>query len=212
MSKKTFPTLWDLHPDVRMDILKRQIAAPPGWILRDYSAEQKGPWKGTPGFGSFPLKWIHDAEQLCAFHGCQFKLLPSKTNFDWGSFHAGSKRANDPRRITIYVGDDAQGDRFLPSTTFASTLSHELAHAIQWNVYGHPRTHIPGYRKLLSANLAFEQEACRLAFFIWKKLMSDRVPGLNTSSFRSYDKLANQLFLLQTDSKLVDDLGLSKRV
>jgi hypothetical protein len=203
-----------------MDILKRQIAAPPGWMLRDYSAEQKGSWKGTPGFGGFPLKWIHDAEKLCAFHNCKFQLLLSQTYpYDWGSFHAGSKRPNDPRRITIYVGkfqgkqeDQTQKDCFISSKTFVSILAHELAHAIQWNVYGHPRTHISGYRKLLSANLAFEQEACRLAFFIWKKLMSDRVPGLTTSFFRSYDKLANQLFLLQTDSKLVDDLGLSKKV
>jgi hypothetical protein len=202
---KPFPTLWDLHPKIRLDVMTAMIVAPPGWKLRPYTESKR--WKGTPGFGPFPLKWVRDAERLCAFYNCKFTMTPGDEESGSGWFQYWKK--DKPGEICLLSIPEEDGTCFMPSWQFVATLAHELSHAIQWKFYNNPIRHLPGYGKRLSVQLAWEIEASRLSVRVWKKLMYDTIPDIPPKEFRCYMTKKSRLFLLEEWPGMVDDIGLT---
>jgi len=199
-------TLWDLHPDMRMDILKRMIVTIKEPILRDYTQKK---YAHVAGLGFFPLIWKNDLERLCDVYDCDFKFITDDN--DELSEGAGGFHTERGKRPLIYINADYRKPG-PPVTThyMITTISHELGHAIQYKLYGHPAYHIPGYGRLLSAQWAFELEACRLSYYIYKAYFTEVISDIHPNRFRSYRSKADKLFLLESwGPSLKDDMGIT---
>jgi len=199
--------------------MTRMLSAPPGWGFRPYVDPKTGNWKEVPNAGCFPLKRFNDAKRLCAWWGCEFEFrFPPPGAPYGGGFRSGDgpgvkkgPALNDlpaiPRLIWIDVPADQDGTRFLSHRTFVTTLAHEIAHAVQWRFYGHPGEHLAGYGRRLSAQVAFEQEACRLAFHVWKELLiCDKCDDLTPKDFDDYRTRRSHKYILKNWPGMVDDL------
>lgn len=104
--------------------------------------------------GQFPLKWRNDILKIVKQYDCIFTV-----------FYKGHHGFNRRHKL-VYLAIEDEHD-YLSSYTLIEVFPHELAHAIQYDYY-------PKSQKLkrFKDRLEYEQEACRLAYFISKKYFS----------------------------------------
>jgi len=182
---------WNLPPDMRMDILKIIIPTTERLLFQE-SFPRENSWGNIP---QFPEDKLSDLEYLAGIYGSRLELREdSNSGFD----------PKGPKPL-IYLGINKP----MLLRDIVTSMSHELAHALQYKLYGNATYCIPNYTKLLSVQLEFELEACRLSYYVYKAHFARILPRLYHSTFMVYRSRENQRFLLDNWAPdLVDDLGL----
>lgn len=196
---------WDLPPNIRFQALRRLIRPLKKPILRPY----KEPWASVPNLKPFPLIWLNDIKCLCQVYNCDFEFK----NHTWTNGGCFCHESSTGRpMIQLYIG--GRDSKPTPPTSYdiCTILTHELAHAIQHILYGNALESIKNFKTKLSVHLAYEQEACHLAYYIYKEYFTDLTPNIHYNSFKTYhNKKAICLLLMAWKALqgMEDDIGIT---
>jgi len=194
-------TLWDVDPKLRMDIMRGMILdiSP---VFRPYPEKPKQ--TRLPTGESIPTIYYNDIVRICDLYGCDFKFVALPPESPVGGSYTAATPSSRPL-IQIEIASIPLYYWFIP------TLAHELSHAIQYQLYRDVWTQIPGYSEKLSVQLAFEWEACRLSYYVYKAHFYDPQNPIPHPTFRVYrsrdshqgliDNFRNHGYVLEDDLK-----------
>jgi hypothetical protein len=180
---------WNLPKEQRFKELKKLIIPAPFTVLRDYGKS----WNSYPELSNFPSIWVTDLHRLSDFYGCDFAFRKS----DSVSFGGQYSSLND--RPIIYVTkylNERTGDYFLSTEDLVITFSHELSHRIQHVYYSkHPKN------KLSKDKIAYEKEAERLSYFVYKEYFQHRIQIKRSEFYLGYSSTEKKKHLLEYHKK-----------
>ena len=127
-----------------------------------------------------PQRWVNDIKYLCNLYNADVVFPIVGPNCHYFQFN----------KIRSTIG--IRHDGLITTKEMIIGTSHEIAHAIQYK----ERNSSDMYFEDVAAEIRFEQEACRLSYFVYLQYFK-HVRFLYSSAFRRYDSKHAKLSIVR---------------